>query len=63
MCSSDLNYPVGLADDAIQALFGGIAGFPTTFVIGTNGSFISRHLGPMTKAELARFVEPHISNP
>jgi thiol-disulfide isomerase/thioredoxin len=40
-----INYPVGVADDSIQAAFGGIVGLPTTFIIDRQGRFVRKHLG------------------
>lgn len=56
-----INYPVVMADRSTQEAFGGVPGYPTTFVIGTNGAFVTRHLGPMSKSDFARFVEPMIA--
>jgi cytochrome c biogenesis protein CcmG/thiol:disulfide interchange protein DsbE len=56
--SYKLNFPILMADAAAMEQFGGVPGFPTTFIIDTNGMFASRHLGPMSKADFKRFVDP-----
>jgi len=40
-----MNYPVALGDDSLGALYGGIFGMPTTFVIGRDGRIYSKHVG------------------
>jgi thiol-disulfide isomerase/thioredoxin len=40
-----MNYPVGLASDDVDQLYGGILGLPTTFVIGRDGRIYAKHTG------------------
>jgi thiol-disulfide isomerase/thioredoxin len=40
-----MNYPVALGDDKLAALYGGILGLPTTFMIGRDGRIYSKHVG------------------
>ncbi len=40
-----MNYPVALGDDRLGALYGGIFGMPTTFLIGRDGRVYSKHVG------------------
>ncbi len=40
-----MNYPVAMDDQKVSALFGGILGLPTTFVIGRDGRIYSKHTG------------------
>jgi thiol-disulfide isomerase/thioredoxin len=40
-----MNYPVALGDDRLGALFGGILGMPTTFLIGRDGRIYVKHIG------------------
>jgi hypothetical protein len=40
-----MNYPVALGDDRLGALYGGIFGMPTTFVIGRDGRIYAKHVG------------------
>jgi len=40
-----MNYPVGLAGDDVDQLYGGIIGLPTTFLIGRDGRIYAKHTG------------------
>ena len=40
-----VNYPVVMADDALQQAFGGISSVPSTFVVNRQGRIVQRHLG------------------
>jgi thiol-disulfide isomerase/thioredoxin len=40
-----LNYPVAIAGSDVQALFGGVSGLPSTFVINPQGAIVQRHVG------------------
>jgi hypothetical protein len=40
-----MNYPVVMGSDQVSALYGGIFGLPTTFVIGRDGRIYSMHSG------------------
>ena len=40
-----MNYPVGLDDNRITQLFGGVIGIPTSFLIGRDGRIYARHIG------------------
>jgi len=40
-----VRYPVGMADAALQARFGGIEALPTTFVLDAEGRIVQRHEG------------------
>ena len=40
-----MNYPVAIGDDDLGALYGGILGMPTTFLIGRDGRVYSKHIG------------------
>jgi peroxiredoxin len=46
-----MNYPVLLADEHVNRLFGGIEALPTTMVIDREGRFASIHYGLISKAE------------
>jgi cytochrome c biogenesis protein CcmG, thiol:disulfide interchange protein DsbE len=40
-----MNYPVAVGNDSLGALYGGIFGMPTTFLIGRDGRIYSKHVG------------------
>ena len=40
-----MNYPVAMGDDKLGALYGGIFGMPTTFLIGRDGRVYAKHVG------------------
>jgi peroxiredoxin len=40
-----MNYPVAMANDEVNQLFGGVIGLPTTFVIGRDGRIYAKHSG------------------
>ena len=45
-----MNYPVGLAGDDVDQLYGGILGLPTTFLIGRDGRIYAKHTGTTDKS-------------
>ena len=53
-----INYPVLVADEKIQAAFGGITGLPTTFIIDRNGNIAKQHLGFAEREELESEIKP-----
>lgn len=58
--SYKVNYPVLMADQSVMDAFGGVAGFPTTFVIDAQGNLVSRHLGMFSEIDFKRHVSPLI---
>lgn len=40
-----MNYPVAMANDEVDQLFGGVIGLPTTFLIGRDGRIYAKHSG------------------
>ena len=53
-----INYPVLIADDKMQAAFGGARPIPMTFVIDREGGIVVRHTGLMTAAQLEALIAP-----
>jgi thiol-disulfide isomerase/thioredoxin len=49
-----MNYPVALAGDGVDQLYGGILGMPTTFLIGRDGRIYAKHVGA---ADISVFEE------
>jgi peroxiredoxin len=58
----DITYPVGRATQAHRTAFGGIAGIPTTFIIGPDGVIEHRVVGyftpPALSASVKRLIPP-----
>lgn len=52
----DMNYPVAMGGDPISNLYGGIAGLPTTYLIGRDGRIHDKHIG----ARGMEFFEPKV---
>lgn len=46
-----MNYPVLMADDAIQDAYGPIFAIPVSFFIRKDGTICKRHFGPATKEQ------------
>jgi cytochrome c biogenesis protein CcmG, thiol:disulfide interchange protein DsbE len=46
-----MNYPVAMADEKVGALYGGVVGLPTTFLIGRDGRIYDRVLGAIVDFE------------
>jgi len=40
-----MNYPVAMSNDRLGELYGGILGYPTTFLIGRDGRIYRKHVG------------------
>jgi thiol-disulfide isomerase/thioredoxin len=45
VAATGMNYPVGIADDQLQAKFGGILALPTSFVLDREGRVVQKHVG------------------
>ena len=55
----DIKYPVAVGTEETEEAFGGIIGFPTTFVIDKDGKIFQRIMGsPANKREL---LEQHVA--
>jgi len=61
LASKKINYRVGLGDDTVGNLFGGIDSLPTTFLIDRDGKVASTHIGLVSKGdyqtEIANLLE------
>jgi peroxiredoxin len=53
MKANAVNYPVVMGTEAVTAAYGGVSSIPTTFVIGRDGTIVSKHVGfaPQSKFE------------
>jgi thiol-disulfide isomerase/thioredoxin len=62
--AQSMNYPVAIADMALQKAFGGITAVPATFVVNPDGGIVQRHVGllepQMTEQEVR--VLSHLSS-
>ena len=45
----NMKYPVVMGDDAVVEGFGGLIGFPTTFLVGKDGKIYKKYLGLSSK--------------
>jgi len=54
-----MNYPVIVGDDKVQEAFGGVIGYPTTFLVGRDGTIYKKYLGspPGKKEHLEKDIE------
>ncbi len=59
---NQIAYPVLLAGPAVQDLFGGVTGVPTTFIVDRTGRMVARFQGPMNGDDLAKAVQPLLSS-
>lgn len=53
-----INYPIGMADDEVQAAFGGFEAIPTTFVIDREGRIRHKKTGSAPKEEFEAILKP-----
>lgn len=49
--ANGMNYPVLMGTDNVAALYGGIEGIPTTFIVDRNGNIMNRFVGFTSKEE------------
>jgi peroxiredoxin len=49
LAKNNLNYPVVLADDRVQMLYGNVENLPTSFVLDQQGRVASHHIGLVSK--------------
>ena len=54
---SAMNYPNVLGTDEIVSKFGGILGYPTSFLISRDGKKIRTYLGPIELNEVEKVIE------
>jgi thiol-disulfide isomerase/thioredoxin len=63
--AQSINYPVAIADMALQKAFGGVSAVPVTFVVNPDGGIVQRHVGllqpEMTEQEVR--VLSHLPSP
>src|SRR5437588_2423453 len=52
-----MNYPVLRGDDAVADKFGGLLGYPTTFVISRDGKIVKKVQGLIDLEEISKAIE------
>ena len=52
-----MNYPVGMGDDKVSELYGGILGLPTSFLIGRDGRIYAKHVGASDRSVFEEEIE------
>jgi thiol-disulfide isomerase/thioredoxin len=52
-----MNYPIVTGDDDIAAKFGGIIGYPTSFLITRDGKIAKKYLGLVSEDDLEKEIE------
>jgi len=52
-----ISYPIVFGSPAIAAQIGKIVGLPTTFIYDPGGKIALRHVGPLTREAVERFIE------
>lgn len=52
-----ISYPIVFGTPAIAAQIGKIVGLPTTFIYDPDGKILVRHVGPLNREMVERFIE------
>ena len=55
-----MNYPILLGSDEASDKFGGILGYPSSFLISRDGKIITKFEGLKSEEELAQAIESHL---
>ena len=54
----ELTYPVGLAGEDVQRMYGGIRAVPTKFLLDRNGRIAKQYMGVVPEKQLRADIEP-----
>ena len=57
LATRQVNYPVVVADETVNTMYGGIEALPTTFVIDKDGKIANTHVGLVSKKEYESDIE------
>jgi thiol-disulfide isomerase/thioredoxin len=57
---SPMNYPILRGDDAVADKFGGLLGYPTSFLISRDGKIVKKVQGPILYNELTKAIESQL---
>jgi peroxiredoxin len=63
LARNPLNYPVVLADDRVQMLYGNVENLPTSFVLDQQGRVASHHIGLVSKKTYREEILGLLENP
>jgi hypothetical protein len=55
-----MNYPILRGDDAVADKFGGLLGYPTSFLISRDGKIVKKVQGPILYNELTKAIESQL---
>jgi len=55
--SMKMNYPIVLGDDDIATKFGGLFGYPISFLISRDGKVVKKYLGSLSEEEMEKEIE------
>jgi thiol-disulfide isomerase/thioredoxin len=55
-----MNYPVALGNDAVADKFGGLLGYPTSFLVSRDGKIIKKIQGLISYEEIAKAIESQL---
>ena len=58
-----MNYPIVLGNEDIAEKFGGLFGYPSSFLISRDGKIVKRIIGLLSEDELAREIESQLNAP
>jgi len=60
---STMDYPIVIGDDDIVSKFGGIIGYPTSFLITRDGKIAKKYMGLVSEDELEEQIETLLKSP
>jgi len=52
-----INYPIVLGDGPLTALYGGIEGIPTTFIVDRKGNIIDKKVGALPEEDFEKLIK------
>ncbi len=60
MADQKINYPIAMADEAVQQNLGGIEGYPTTFIIDRKGQVVLKKIGGAPHEAIEAAIKRHL---
>jgi cytochrome c biogenesis protein CcmG/thiol:disulfide interchange protein DsbE len=58
-----MNYPIVIGNEDVAEKFGGLLGYPSSYLISRDGKIVKRIIGLVSESELAREIELQLSVP